>query len=121
MTDKKKKLAHLVAVERGRALGLVGAAAATAGEWLEWLWTTPGVLEAMRSPPTAEVTAVTAPTNTRAAYETTYSRMTTPKSDEHRERDPETLDWISFYVVTAAPSDTSPNGVVVRRWRDCCR
>jgi hypothetical protein len=108
VTDKQKTLEHLEAEQRGRALGLVGAAATTAGEWLQWLWTTPGVMEGMKSRPQAEAPAraPAPPTNTRAAYTTTYSRVTTPKSDEPSERDPESLEWHRFFVTTANPTDT---------------
>jgi len=40
MSDKKDKLAHLEAVKRGRALGAVGDAAATVGEWMAWMFNT---------------------------------------------------------------------------------
>src|SRR5262245_41886779 len=102
MSNKEKKLAHLEAVKRGRALGAVGEAAATVGEWMSWLWTTPGDFEATSRPPKDGPTDFTAPSNTRAAYETTYSRMTTPKSKE-RVLDPEELEWTPFYVETATP------------------
>jgi hypothetical protein len=75
----ERKLAHLEAVKRARSLNIVGPAAAVMAEWMGWLWTTPGVFEAMKSPPKAETTAFTAPTNMRSSYETTYSRTTTPK------------------------------------------
>src|SRR5262249_49845426 len=45
-----------------------------------------------------------APTNTRAAYTTTYSRMTTPKS---KPPDPDTLEWTRFYIETEYQNETS--------------
>jgi hypothetical protein len=109
MTDKQRALRYLEAEQRGRALGLVGQAAATMGEWMEWLWTTPGTWEAMSSPPKAETTAFTAPTNARASYTTSYSRVT-PRS-EQLVLDPEELEWTPFYVETATPSDGDPGGI----------
>jgi hypothetical protein len=64
-------------------------------------------------------TYLTAPTNTRSAYDTTYSRMTTPRSEE-RATDPESLEWHQFHIVTEDQSETRlrrHRGVDVRRQR----
>ena len=86
MTDKQRALKYLEAEQRGRALGVVGQAAATMGEWMEWLWTTPGTWEAMNSFLKTESPVETPPT-------TTYSRLS-------REMPPSTIQ--------AAPSGDRP-------------
>jgi len=98
--DLQKVLERLEAERRGRELGFQGADAATLGEWLAWIWETPGVAAAMG---TTRVPEEAAKDNRPT---TTYSRLP-PKENEQSldEGEPEAAEWHRIWVTVRNPTD----------------
>src|SRR5262245_58746345 len=100
--DLQKVLDRLEAERRGRALGVQGADAATIGDWMRWLWKTPGVWTAMRS-------AAAPPNKVNAeddAPATTYSRQPLKENEQAPvQREPEPAKWRRIWVTVQNPSD----------------
>jgi hypothetical protein len=110
--DRQRTLDHLLGEQRGRELGLVGELAVAAGQWLAWLWTTPGMPDARTAQKAAAATVedVTPPVAT-----TTYSRVTVPEPEPHDDHEP--TEWINIHVEVARPTDTDPGAIEEAQFR----
>ena len=107
--ELQKALDRLENEKRGRAFGIVGPAAAVAGEWLAWI--TPEIRAAM----TAHASRAVKAEDASPACTTTYSKIDDmPKTDE---RPPhlsvrEPTEWQRIWVTTESPSATTPGTIL---------
>src|SRR5262245_59408948 len=103
--ELQKALDRLENEKRGRALGIVGAAAAACGEWLAWL-TMPEIKLRSRLEGTEDRPATEPPE--RRTYTTTYSRVAPPQTGEKR---PEPGRWEYFFVTVQDPTEDDPGAI----------
>src|SRR5262245_1581328 len=104
--DLQKVLDRLEAERAGRAFGVQGADAATLGEWLAWIWETPGVAAAMGTTRVPEETAKDdRPT-------TTYSRLPPEENEQSLDQgEPEAAEWHRIWVTVRNRSDGDPGEI----------
>jgi hypothetical protein len=105
--ELQKALDRLENEKRGRAFGIVGPAAAVAGDWLAWI--TPEMRAAM----TAHASKVKIE-DASPACTTTYSKIDdAPKNDERPPdlSEPKPTEWHRIWVTTESPSATRPGAI----------
>jgi hypothetical protein len=111
--ERQKTLNRLEAERRGRALGLVGPAAAACGEWLAWVFETPGLLEALKAPRHGRgfgadsVVNISPGRGERPACTTSYSRVAPPSEPP----DWDAAEWHRVWVSVVNPTGDNPGAI----------